>query len=288
MKATPYLVETLFLVAVLALGVAGFWELYFGAEAYPNGFHHLHVATSFGWLGLLLAQLRLMSTKRVAQHRKVGLSILFAGPLVVASVALLSVHSAAKGLTSGQGDALIVQNVAVTLELGLILILAFAALRRPRVHGAFLLSSALLFMGIALFFVLISFALPFHIEGPETFYRFGTAAATAQGVALAVAFLLFLNDRRHGWPYLLVGALLVLNVLASGLLARVGAVDSLTEVVGSWNPYITFIVTFAVVLGVLLATGVRRTQRPAAPPPERRSRPAEGLKPRLATATPHG
>lgn len=273
MKPRPYLVETLFLIAVLAVAVAGFWDLYFGADADPNGFHHLHVVTSFGWLGLLLLQLRLMGTKRVALHRKVGLSVLFAGPLIVASTALLTVHSAAKGLASGRGDALIVQNVAVTLEIGLVLVLAFAVLRRPRLHGALLLSSAIFFMGIALFFALLSFAPPFRIEGPETFHRFGTAAATAQGVGIAVAVLLFLNDRRYGWPYLLVGGLIVVNGLVDSFLGRIGGTEPLTEVVGSWNPYVAFAVAFAVVLGILLATGVRRPRRPASALPS--PRPAE-------------
>lgn len=230
--------------------------------------------TSFGWLGLLLFQLRLMGTNRVALHRKVGLSILFAGPLVVASTSLLSVHSAAKGLASGRENALIVQNVAVTLKLGLILVLAFAVLRRPRLHGSFLLSSAILFMGIALFFALISFAPPFRIEGSEAFYRFGTAAATAQGVGLAVGVLLFLNDRRYGWPCLLVGSLIMLNGWVSALLVRIGGINPLTEVVGSWNPYVSFIVTFVFVLGFLLAVGVRRPRRSSPPLP--RPRPAIG------------
>jgi len=62
---------------------------------------------------------------------------------------------------------MIVQNVMVTLEVALLVFLAFALRRNRNVHGALLLSTALLFMGIAMFFTLIS-----HVPG----YRAGPGA----------------------------------------------------------------------------------------------------------------
>ncbi len=136
--------------------IAGFWNIYFGVGANPTRYQNLHVITSLIWLFLLLYQLSLIGKKQYLIHRKIGLSILFFGPLLVATTALLSVHSAHKGVVSGQGDILIVQNVMGTLELGFIILLAFILKKRRKLHGAFLLSTALLFMGIALFFTLIS------------------------------------------------------------------------------------------------------------------------------------
>ena len=273
MTRRPYAVETGFLAAALAVGVAGFWDLYLGPDADPEPHHHLHAITSLGWLGLLLAQLRLVASARVAWHRRLGLSVLVAGPLVVASLALLTVHSAAEGLASGEGDTLIVQNVAVTAEVGVLLVLAFAALRRPRLHGATLLSTALFFFGIALFFALLSFAPPFRIEGPETFYRFGTAALAAQGVTVAVAVGLFLNDRRYGRPYLLVAGLFVANGLAAAALGPTGGADALTRLVGGLSPGVAVGVTFVAVLGALLVVGIRRPRRSAVPRPKPRPAP---------------
>ena len=88
---------------------------------------------------------------------------MFVGPLLFASVALMSVHSAYKGLTSGQGDFLIVQNVMVTIETGFFILLAFIFKKQRKLHGAFLISTVILFMGIALFFTLISFVPQFKI-----------------------------------------------------------------------------------------------------------------------------
>ncbi len=164
-----YKLEIAFLILVILISIGGFWKLFMRADANPSGLHYLHLITSLLWLVLLLIQLIYIERKRFSLHRKLGLAIFIMGPLIVATVALLSVHSAHKGVVSGQGDILIVQNVMGTLELGFIILLAFILKKRRKLHGAFLLSTALLFMGIALFFTLISFVPQFKIEGPETF-----------------------------------------------------------------------------------------------------------------------
>lgn len=260
MHFKPYAIETTFLFVVTVLAAAGFWDIYFGARASPTAYQNLHAVTSFAWLGLLLIQIRFVASRRVDLHRRIGGAILVAGPVVVASTAMLSVHSAAKGLAAGEADQLIVQNVGVTLELALLIVLAFMMLRRPKVHGALLLSTAVLFGGIALFFALLSFAPPFQIDGPETFYRFGTAAMTAAGCAIGVAVLLFLNDRQNGWPYVLVALLIIANNGFSAMLSSLSLLDPLTRIVGSLNAPATFIVALAGTLGLLFAVGIRRAR----------------------------
>lgn len=256
MKTRGLWLETLFLFLVIAVSVAGFWELYLGPGASPNGFHHLHLITSFAWLGLLLMQVRLMNSRRLDLHRQFGLAVVILGPLLVASTALLSVKSAARAIASGQADPLIFQNVGVTSMLGVLLLLSFVMIRRPRVHGAALLSSALLFMGIALVFALVSFMPAFRIEGPETFHRFALAALSASGVVLVSAVVLFFRDLRNGWPHLLVAAYVLLSSLLGGVLTDSNVALKLTRSVGGWNPYLAFAVTFGVLLASLLMLGL--------------------------------
>ena len=130
-----YLLEYSLLVVVVLLCVPGFWNIYFGADARPTFYQNLHVATSLSWLFLLLYQLILIGKKQNANHRRLGLAILFFGPLLFATTALLSVHSAHKGIVSGEGDFLLVQNVMGTLELGLIILLAFIFRRKRKVDA---------------------------------------------------------------------------------------------------------------------------------------------------------
>jgi hypothetical protein len=258
----PYFLEHLLLWTVILLTVSGFWGLYFGAGAAPGLHHHLHVVTNFIWLLLLLFQLSLIGGRKHADHRKVGLSILVLGPLLFATTAALSVHSAHRGLISGEGDFLIVQNVGVTLEFGLLVLLAFVFRRRRKLHGSFLLSTAILFMGIALFFTLIGFVPQFRIEGPETFHRFQTAAITGQAICLAVGLLFFIRDFRNGWPFLLASSFFVLNELLRSFLDARGLLQPLTEFVGSMNQSLAFIGSFAALLVLLSATGILSSNRP--------------------------
>ncbi|UUR09512.1 hypothetical protein [Sphingomonas glaciei] len=228
------------------------FTIYAGEGANPQRHHHLHLATTFGWMGLLLAQLLLLSRGRTTVHRRIGLVVLIAAPLL-ASVALLTVHSAHRGIQSGEGDILIVQNVLGTFCLAAMLALAFIFAKRRKLHGAFLMSTLLLFPGPALFFALLAFAPPVRIEGPETFYRFGFAAITGQGLIPVIPAYFFVRDRRNNWPYLLAaGGFLAAEALKVWL-TQARLIDPLTRLTGELSQGWAF----AIGLMLLLAIGLR-------------------------------
>lgn len=254
-----YTLEYSLIIIVILLSITGFWNIYFAVDANPNFYHHLHVITNLMWLLLLLYQLSLIGKNKYLMHRKIGLAVLVIGPLLVATTSLLSVHSAHKGLISGRGDFLIVQNVMVTIELGFLIALAFIFKKQRKLHAAFLLSTTILFMGIALFFTLLSFVPQFKIEGPETFYRFGTAAATSRYVCVFVGLIFFLRTYKNGWPLLLAGSFFSLNELINELLADNNQIQSLTETVGGLNQLFAFLSSFFILFIVLLSTVIRKT-----------------------------
>lgn len=253
-RAYPF--ESLLVGLATLLTVAGFWNIYFGQAPRANAYHHLHILTNFIWLALLLVQLALIGSTDYRSHRKVGLSILVAAPLLVASAALLSVESARKGLASGQGDFMIVQNVMGTLQLALIIVMAFALRKNRKLHAAFLVSTALMFIGIAAFFSLIGFVPGFKIEGPETFYRFGKALTTIQYASIAIGLIFFVRAPRTSWPFLLVGSLFLVNEFIKTLLAQRELIHPLTVAVGSVSPTVAFIGTFVALTVLLAATGI--------------------------------
>ena len=239
-----YKLEIAFLVLVIVISIEGFWELFFGVNVKPMGLHYLHVFTSLFWLLLLLIQLIKIEQKSFSSHRKLGLAIFVIAPLVVATVALLSVHSAHKAIVSRKEDALIVQNVMVILVLGLVIFLAFALRKNKKIHGTLLVSSAMLFMSIALCFALLSFVPIYKIESPETFYRFGTAAITAGGIGALISLFFFFRNMHNGWTWLFVGSVFFINAYINDLLHKSNKIQSFTEFVGSINQPIIFILTF--------------------------------------------
>jgi hypothetical protein len=185
-------------------------------------------------------------------HRKLGKSILILGPLLIATLVLLSVHSASKSAARGEADILVIQNIFPALEVATLIILGFLFRKNRSLHGHFLLSTSLLFLGIALFFTLISFIPGYTIEGPETFYRFETAATTATYISVAIGFLLFMIQRKSTWPWLLVCVLFFINGWISELIQEANKMIAFTAFLGSINEYAAFLVTYLSVFGLLI------------------------------------
>lgn len=237
--------------ATMLVGALGFWGIFVGAEADPQPHHVLHLVTTYLWMGLLIAQLVQLRRGAYTQHRRYGLAVLALGPVLVASAALLTVHSAQRAIETGQEDALLVANILGTIWLGLVLWLAFALKRRRAVHGALLTSTMILFLGPALFFTLIAWVPQFRIEGPETFYRFAYAGMTGQAILLVTVLALFLKDRRNNWPYLLAGASYVLAEAIKAILAPLELTDPLTRLTAAPSEAGAFAVTLALMTALL-------------------------------------
>jgi hypothetical protein len=255
------LFERLLVATATLMCVAGFWSLYFGPGSGATAYHHLHVVTNFLWLALLLVQIALIRRGQSRHHRQVGLLVLLAAPLLVASTMLLSVESARKALATGRDDVMIVQNVMGTLELASLIVLAFFLRRQRRLHGALLTSTALLFLGIAIFFTLIAWVPGYRIEGPDTFYRFGKALTTVQYACLAIGIAFFVKDRKHNWPYLLVGGSTLFNELVKSVLTHYALIDPLTVFIGSIGQGLAFVGAFCVMGLLLAASGTLKSPR---------------------------
>lgn len=235
-----YAFEIGYLMLVVALSLAGFSSLFSGERAAPNTLQLLHIITSLAWLMLLLIQLVAIRQRRFDRHRAIGMSVFFAAPVLVASMVLLCAHSAAKDAVLGRADVMVVQNVMVTLELSLLILLAFALRQNRAIHGSLMLSTALLFMGIALFFTLISYVPGYRIEGPETFYRFAKAAQATAFAGGMVGGVFFLRDWRAGWPWLLAGSFFPVNGFVQMIVARNDGTKALTALVASIDPWPAF------------------------------------------------
>lgn len=260
-----YQIQLVFLLIVLLVSITGFWSIYFGVQAKPTAYHHLHVSTTFAWLLLLLLQLIYLLRGKHSFHRRTGVSIFVMGPLLIASLILLSVHSASKAAAKGEADDLVVQNIFPALEVAILILLAFVFRRNRKLHGHLLLSTTLLFLGIAMFFSFISFVPQYKIEGPETFYRFQEAARAATIICVAFGLILFILQWKTGWPWLLVSMLFFVNAFLTGIIAKANQTKQLTVVIGSINEYVAFVGTFFIFLMLLLLAYRRKTSVAAEP-----------------------
>jgi hypothetical protein len=251
MMRQKYRLEVLFLLTVIALSLVGFSSLLLGENTDITPYHYLHISTTVAWLLLLLSQLVLIRQQNFRRHRAIGKSIFVAGPLLVASMTLLSVHSAAKKAVAGEGDDLLVQNVMTTVELALLVLLAFVLRRNRKVHESFLLSTALLFMGVALFFTFISYVPTFRIEGPETFSRFAEAGQALSIITVLIGLLFFVRNWRTGWPWIIAPVVFSLNPLLQVYLDSTDRTKSLTQLVASIGRAPAFALSFLIFAALL-------------------------------------
>lgn len=233
MKRQTHTIEMAFLLFVIVVSLIGFSSLGREDQGAITGYRLLHIITSLAWLLLLLGQLAMIRQRRFERHRTIGQCVLVAGPILIASLTLLTVHSASKEAAAGMVDDLVVQNVTFTLEMALLVFLAFALRRNRNVHGSLLMSTALMFLVIAVFFTLISYVPGYRVEGPETFDRFEKSGQMGALIGAVIGLLFFLKNVRTGWPYLLVSAFFFLNGYLQMVVAQGGRTKDLTELVGS-------------------------------------------------------
>jgi hypothetical protein len=262
--------EFVFLLMVIGFSLIGFSSLWLGENSRRTPYHYLHITTSLAWLLLLLSQLVLVRHNGFRRHRAIGQSIFIAGPLLVASLMFLSVHSAAKEAAAGQADDLLVQNVGTTLEIALLVLLAFVLRRNRDVHASFLMATALVFLGIALFFTFISYVPRFKIEGPETFSRFAEAGQTISLIIFAIGLLFFLRKWQTGWPWIIAATFFTLNGFLQLFLDRTDRTKPLTHLVGSIGRGTAFGASFLIFVALLwLAWRIapaKRAQHPVVEP----------------------
>lgn len=180
--------------------------------------------------------------------------ILVGGPIVIASVSLLTAHSAGREAAAGTVDDLVVQNVTFTLELALVVLLAFVLRHNRKVHGALLMSTALMFLVIALYFTFISYVPGYRIEGPERFDRFATSGQTSSLIGSAIGLLFFLRAVRTRWPWLLVSVFFMVNGYLQVLVDQTGRTKAMTNIVGSIGELPAFFLALTGFAGLLWIT----------------------------------
>lgn len=265
MLKPQYTLEIAFLLIVISLSLLAFSSLALGEQAEFTAYHVLHFFTILGWLLLLLRQLFFIRQRRFDRHRAIGMSIFFAGPVLVAALTLLTVHSAAKEAVAGQVDDLVVQNVMFALEAALLIFLAFILRHNRKVHGSLLLSTALLFLVIGMFFTLIAYVPGYRSEGPELLPRFAEAGQMSALIGSVIGLLFFLKSWRTGWPWILTSGLILLDGYLQMIVDQANRTKSLTMLVASIGEAPAFglsLLLFAVLLWVAWkvkpARGVKR------------------------------
>ncbi|WP_144037744.1 hypothetical protein [Sphingopyxis sp. KK2] len=199
--------------------VLAFWPGYFSQIGTAKIAWHVHAVTATAWLLLLAAQSWSIDRGQRSRHRSLGLAIFAAVPLFLIGAAGVE-HSMAVATASGQdpfyklwGSALGIYDLVGGAAFLLCAVMALKERRNMARHAAWLLATPLLLTGPALGRVYNAHLPGLVINGPQDFPLFRWSVHLGGLTGVAIALWLWSRHRRHGQPWLIVAAVIMLQSL---------------------------------------------------------------------------
>lgn len=215
----PYRHAHLWLLALFPVIVLSFWPGYFGHLGSARAAQHAHGITATAWLALLTFQSGSAQAGRMAWHRASGLAVFVVVPLFAAA-GMFGVRDMAAEMVAGSPfeafatPALAFDDVSSIVALVAFVAAALATRRHVRRHAAWMLATALLVLPPVLARLVPRIADVVGIDGPS----FWTSFLLGKVATMVLALLLARGRRGDARPFVVLGALLVVQVGAYLLL----------------------------------------------------------------------
>lgn len=207
-RAQPLYPRAVFyFLLLLATAIAGFWGSYFTRLAQNDLVRHVHAATAFAWVLLLIVQAWLMRRRSMASHRLLGRASLALAPLFVVSGLFMVQQMLAHPSPFAQafGTQLTFIDLTTLAWFAIAYLLALRHRRETPLHARYMASTALLVLPPALARVLGT-----QVPGVTSFE---TAFHGAYFITEALILALLVQDRNGGRVRLPFAQLLALTVL---------------------------------------------------------------------------
>lgn len=249
----PYPRAHFYVLLVIAVTVAGFWQSYFSTFTQgPWQFHAQGVAASI-WVILVATQSWTAQRRRFGWHAAAGKASLFLFPFLIAGLAAI-IDLTAKGYVAGDAPVRVLFGgsflIGLLLAIAAYVTLYFRALKYRRkvwLHSGHMLATPLILWESPLSRVLILVVPGLGIAGPQDFphilHSIEWAMATSVIFALAVRWRV--GERAQ--PFLVAACFIVAQMIAMGQLGDLAIVRSALSFLGQ--------LPSAAVVGAGFATG---------------------------------
>jgi len=203
--------------ALLALAVVGFWPSYVRRFGEADAVTHLHAALMLSWFGMLFAQPWLVRTRRMALHRQIGKFSYALVPMIVITCLWLSRirMSEATPQSFGMQTVILYLGIAASAILLLSWSLAIVHRRDSALHARYMVGTALVLIDPALARLLIA-----------TMPSLGPLVAwVSYGVLFGILGVLIWRDRgRHAQrAFVVLTAVFALNFVLINVVPRSAA-----------------------------------------------------------------
>jgi hypothetical protein len=266
----PYKNAPYYVLAVIAVIVAGFWPSYFakGTDV-PWQFHAHGIAASI-WVLMVLAQSLTIHKAQLPLHRAVGKASLILFPFLIGGLAAI-IDLTGKGFVSGDGVTRQLYGgqflIGLALAIAAYVVLYYRALKSRRkvwLHSGYMLATPLILFESPFSRLMTGFVPGLTIGGPRDFDRIIPSIEWAMAVELVVIAVLWWRLRDKASPFLVAAVFIVGQMLAMGLMADNALLERMLVVIGN-VPSATVVLTGFAIGAATSWAGWQAGKRPAVP-----------------------
>ena len=217
----PYKYGHYFVAFTLAITVGGFWASYFTASGPMPLAFHVHAVTAMAWLAFLLVQSVTIHSRRNALHKTMGQAsfalfpLLMLGFVAIINLSASRYHAQESPFIMELGPAF---GIAMVIALAAYLTLFYNALKQRRnikLHAGYMLATPLILFESP-FSRLMEYLFPWmnfiQSGGPRDVLD---TIAISDTLVAAFAMVLYFRDRKHGAPWLMAAAFVMLQAVVT-------------------------------------------------------------------------
>jgi hypothetical protein len=212
----PYRYGHFYVGFVLLVIVIGFWASYFAPirTGLPLAFH-VHAVTAMAWLGFLILQSVAIHRRMNALHRQIGLASFALFPLLIVGLTMiinLSAHRYASNESPFIAFAGPSFAIGMAIAIAAYLVLFYLALRHRhnvKLHAGYMLATPLILFESPFSRVIEAYLPWLNVIGSKGMQGLFDTILVSDGLATAVALVLYFRDRKHGAPWLVAAGFMM-------------------------------------------------------------------------------
>lgn len=221
----PYPRAYLYLIAALGLTIFGFWPGYFSHFSEASLALHFHGVTASLWMLLLISQSWSIHHDQWPLHRLGGMATLIIAPFFIAGAPLVTktAHLGTSPLKVMFGDPLAIASMISAIAFGGFYFAGLTLRRITPLHARFMLGTVFLLLPPVFTRILARVVADFvpilTIQGVEDLPKWARSYHLATALTIALVICFYLANRKQGWPFLIMAAVLVLQAVAFQFIA---------------------------------------------------------------------
>jgi len=266
----PYPRAHYYVLLVMAVTVAGFWQSYFSSLAEGPWQFHAHGIAASIWVILVATQSWTAHRKQFVWHAAAGKASLLLFPFLIGGLAAI-IDLTAKSYVSGEGPvrALLGGSFLIGLLLAIVayVLLYYRALKYRRkvwLHSGYMLATPLILWESPFSRLLIEWVPGLGIAGPQDFPHILHSIEWAMASALAFCLLVRWRVGKRAQPFVVAAAFIGAQMIAMGQMGDLSIIRSALALIGHL-PSATVVATGFAVGALTSWAGWNAGKRPTVP-----------------------